>query len=173
MSATKTKASRRTLRFTHLDEILADAQKLAGAGIQANGNWTASQVIGHVALAIHNSVHGFPFTAPLPFRIIGRLVRGIPLNKGLPSGIKIPGKAFDAVVPPADQPIDQAINKLTAAIDSAKAQQMKAPHPVFGKLNQAQWIKFHCRHAELHFSFLAPIGQTQHQDTSQRTPAAV
>jgi len=165
----KPKATRRNLRFSSLDDILADAQALFDAGIQTHGNWTAGQIIGHIALAMHGSVHGFPFTAPLPLRIIGRVVRNFPLNKGLPSGIKIPNKAFKAAVPPQDQPLEDALKKLTVAVKNAKEQQMNIRHPVFGKLSQAQWVQFHCRHAELHFSFLAPIQQPDTDAEGGRT----
>ena len=45
---------------------------------------------------------------------------------------------------------------LGAAIERAGSQRMKHPSPVLGKLSHEQWEQLHCRHAELHLSFLHP-----------------
>jgi hypothetical protein len=33
---------------------------------------------------------------------------------------------------------------------------MTATSPVLGRLSHEQWVQFHCRHAEMHFSFMHP-----------------
>ena len=151
------KLSRRTLRFNSLDDVLADARALAATHIKANGNWTPGQVVGHVARAVHGSIDGISFQAPLPLRIIGRVIRSIPLNKGLPTGVKLPASARAKAVPEPDLSINDAVDQLTRAIERTRHETMAGKHPVFGKLSHEQWIKFHCRHAELHFSFLEMV----------------
>ncbi len=150
---------RRTLRFRSLDDLLADTQMLVAAGVQAHGKWSTGQVIAHVASVIDASVEGVRFTLPFPMRILGRLIRNRSLKKGLPSGIKIPGKARSTFAPPASLTVEQAIGQLIAAVEKAKQRRMTAVSPVFGKLNHEQWVQLHCRHAELHFSFLSPVSQ--------------
>lgn len=151
------KPKRRILRFDSLDEVLADARALAARNIKANGNWTPGQVVGHVARAVNGSIDGISFQAPLPTRIIGRVIRNIPLNKGLPAGVKLPASARAKAVPEPDLPINDAVDQLARAIERTRHETMAGKHPVFGRLSHKQWTKFHCRHAELHFSFLEMV----------------
>lgn len=151
------KPNRRILRFNSLDEVLAEARALAGGEIQANGNWTPGQVIGHVARAVNASIDGISFQAPLPARIIGRIIRNFPLNTGLPVGVKIPAHGRAIAVPEPDLPINDAVDQLAKAIGRTRHETMTGKHPVFGRLSHEQWTLFHCRHAELHFSFLEMI----------------
>ena len=148
------KPNRRKLQFNNLDEVLAEARALADGDIKANGNWTPGQVIGHVARAVHGSIDGIAFKAPLPARIIGRVIRNIPLNKGLPAGVKLPASARAKAVPEPDLPVSDAVEQLAKAIERTRHETMSGIHPVFGRLSHEQWAKFHCRHAEHHFSYL-------------------
>ena len=148
--------TRRILRFNSLDHALADARVLANSTIKPHGQWTPGQVVGHVARAINGSIDGVSFRAPLPLRIVGRVIRNIPLNKGLPTGVKIPAYARAKIVPEPDLPIEQAVQQLTDAIKRTRHETMNQIHPVFGRLSHEQWRLFHCRHAENHFSYLEP-----------------
>lgn len=150
----KKRTNRRTLRFNSLDEVLTDARTMANAKTMAIGNWTTGQILGHIARSINGSIDGILFKVPLPVRIIGRIVRNVPLRRGLLSGVKIPANARDKMIPEPDLPIDQAMEQLAKAIDRVKQERMCAAHPIFGRLSHEQWSQFHCRHAELHFSFL-------------------
>lgn len=49
-----------------------------------------------------------------------------------------------------------ALAKLRDEVDYAKAHGMKHPSPLFGPLTNDAWIQAHCRHAELHHSFIHP-----------------
>jgi hypothetical protein len=157
MSKPNNTVARRPLHFQSLDDLLNDAQALKASGATANGGWSTGQILSHVAAVIEASVEGFTFTVPLPLRILGRLIRGRSLKKGFPSGIKIPNEASAAFVPPSDVTFEQAVDQLTSVIQKAKQRRMTQVSPIFGKLNHDQWVQLHCRHAELHFSFLAPI----------------
>ncbi len=147
---------RRQIKFDTLDDLLEDAHKMAGPHTKANGGWTTAQVISHVAIFLHCSVHGFDFDLPLPMRLFGRLMRNRMLKKGFPAGIKIPGKAHPQFAPRVNVTLDQAMAQLTTAIQDAKQQGMNIVSPLFGRLSQKQWTQLHCRHAELHFSFIQP-----------------
>ncbi len=160
MSPSKTKPSRRTLSFHSMDDLLTDAKALAASGAQASGGWTTGQVIWHVAAVIESSVEGFTFTVPLPMRILGRLIRNRSLKKGIPAGvIKIPRQAQAAFLPPPDVKFDDAVAQMTAIVEKAKHRRMNAVSPIFGALTHDQWVQLHCRHAEMHFSFLSPVSQ--------------
>jgi len=113
-------------------------------------------VISHVAVTIQNSVEGFRVSVPLPMRVLGRLIRGRMLKKGMPTGIKIPKSFQKDFVPPADLSFDDAMNQLSTYIAAANQKGMHMASPLFGKLTHDQWVQLHCRHAELHFSFLSP-----------------
>ena len=49
-----------------------------------------------------------------------------------------------------------ALAVLRDAVTRAVSEGMKKQHAVLGPLTDDEWVKFHCRHAELHFSFLMP-----------------
>jgi uncharacterized protein DUF1569 len=165
MGKPKTTVKRRKLHLHSLDDILNDAKTFAAPGLNQIGNWTPSQIVGHVAAVIDSSVEGFTFKLPVPVRLLGRLMRRWFLAKGFPAGIKMPGNVPTAFKPPADLSIQQAIEQLASSIDKANQKRMNAASPVLGKINHEQWVQLHCRHAELHFSFLSPIHQTH--DASQ------
>ena len=160
MGKTKTATKRRKLRFTSLDDILNDAKTLLASGAKTSGGWSAGQNVGHITTFIHGSVDGLPFTLPLPARIMGRLGRSLFLAMGFPSGIKIPARVPDKIRHPEDMTLDVAVERLEQAIQKAKQQRMNGVSPLMGRLNHGQWVKFHCRHAELHFAFLYPDNQT-------------
>ncbi len=46
---------------------------------------------------------------------------------------------------------------LRQAIHRLQTEEKRAPNPVLGKLTREEWDRLHCRHAELHLSFLVPI----------------
>ncbi len=168
MNKKKAPSYRRSLSFTSMDDLLADVQALAACGAQASGGWTAGQVIWHVAAVIDASVEGVNFTLPLPMRILGRLIRSRSLKKGIPAGvIKIPPQAQAEFAPSPDVTFQTAVDLLTSAIQKAKQRRMSAVSPVFGKLSHEQWVQLHCRHAEMHFSFLSPVSQPHDANHAQ------
>ncbi|MEZ6192765.1 MAG: DUF1569 domain-containing protein [Phycisphaerales bacterium] len=91
--ANKTAPTRRKLRFDSMDDLLRDAQSLAGTTPTSTGKWTAAQNIQHVALFIDASIDGFTFTVPAPIRFVARMMRGRFLRKGFNPGINPPAKA--------------------------------------------------------------------------------
>jgi hypothetical protein len=150
---------RRQLRFGRMEEILRDAQNLATNGpekIRAVGNWTPAQVVYHVAVWVKGSIDGFDFRAPLLMRVIGRMIKSSALNKPLRPGFKIQGK-MQTTAPPEHITWEYALSLLKAQIDRIqRGDRMRVPSPMFGELSHEEWIQLHCRHAEMHFSFLHP-----------------
>jgi uncharacterized protein DUF1569 len=152
-------ANRRTLKFNTLDDLVRDVQDVSKTGVNSTGNWSAGQIVQHVAAVIDASIDGFSFTVPLPMRILGRLIRGRALKKGLNPGIKMPRSAQASFKPGPETRFEDAAKNLAQSVDLAKQRTMTAVSPIFGQLTHEQWIQLHCRHAEMHFSFLHPAQQ--------------
>ena len=157
MINTRKVTDRRLLHFSTMNEILEDVEYLAaGDPPRAAGNWTPAQVVDHVAKIIRFAVDGFPMPkAALPIRILGRLLRQRALTRPMQPGFRLP-KKFQFMAPDPGVTWDDAVDRLRAAIERAGSQRMKHPSPVLGKLAHEQWELLHCRHAELHLSFLHP-----------------
>lgn len=155
------KAERRSLHFDSLAEALADVRTLAAGPVRATGNRTPSDLVHHLAQAVEVYVAGIdPKTIPLPLRVIGKvarpLVRHMMLDRPMSPGFKMPKRMQETFYGEDDGDLDGAIARYAAAIDTLEAAQTLPRHPVLGDLppEQARWL--HCRHAELHLSFLHP-----------------
>src|SRR5438045_5036782 len=86
---------RRRLRFETIDEAMSEAERLAAADtagrLQRAGNWTLGQALGHIATWANFAFDGYPqcVHAPLPVRLILRMMRGTILKKGMMAGVKV------------------------------------------------------------------------------------
>lgn len=155
----KSVTDRRTLHFKGLDDILADIEQPDRAGrVRSTGNWTPGQIVEHVARFIEYSLDGFPFTAPWPLRVIGVMIRGAVLRNPMKAGVK-PPKDMRAHEPDESVTWDEAVQHLRSLVERVRGGElMRQPSPVFGSLSHEQWAMLHCRHAEMHFSFLHSAG---------------
>jgi hypothetical protein len=148
---------RRQLQFTSLDDIQADVNRLADAKqIRTLGNWSADQVLKHLATVMNYSIDGFRHRAAGPVRFFIRLFfkRRI-LTRGMSAGFKLPAAARAHLVPPATDLADGLAN-IRQALARLRTETPRAEHPVLGALTPEEWIQLHCRHSELHLSFLVP-----------------
>ncbi|MEE8459502.1 MAG: DUF1569 domain-containing protein [Phycisphaerales bacterium] len=157
MTDTRKVTERRELRFNSMGDILNDVEYMAaGDPPRSTGNWTSAQIIQHVGRIIDFSIEGFPVPrAPLPVRIVCRLLRKKLLRDPMKPGITLPPK-FARLQPETRTTWDEAVDGFRAAITKLDTKRMTCRSPVFGKLNHEQWVQLHCRHAEMHFSFIAP-----------------
>lgn len=157
MVNTRQVTDRRTLHFASLEGILRDVEALGAKGPpRATGNWTPGQVLQHVAKGIGYATDGFPGPkAAWPVRVMGRLIRKRTLTKPTQPGFTLP-RSFRFLLP--DEPVawEDGVKALRGVIARAASRRMTHPSPVFGALSHEQWVQFHCRHAELHLSFLHP-----------------
>jgi len=143
-------------RFESLEDILAHVEAVDPQRVVARGGWTPAQVVEHVATLIEFSIDGFPFKGPAPLRLIGRLLKRHTLQRGIKPGIKFPRTFAPYLNPPADVTWTQALEHLCQLVQRLRrGETMDAPSPIFGPMTDPQWRALHCRHAELHFSFLA------------------
>lgn len=155
-------ADRRRPHFATPADMRADLEVLeraASAGtLRASGNWTAGQILSHLAAFIGFAYEGYPpeLSNP-PWFIVAflRLRKRAMLTKGLPAGVKIPG-IKGGTVGAAEAPLPAALARLRRALDRLERTAPSAPNPVFGPLTHNEWIALHLRHAELHLGFVHP-----------------
>lgn len=153
---TKTVQGRRSLSFKSLDEIVADAERLASSPTTKTlGNWPLGRLFMHLAGAVNGSIDGFTVRAPWYIRLIGPFIKSRIINKGMPAGFKLSKKREDKLFPPAES-TQEGLEKLRAAVERTRKERMTAAHPVFGKLTHEEWTRLHLRHSEMHLSFAVP-----------------
>jgi len=156
MIDTKRVEERRTLSFGSLDDILADVNALDGRELRATGNWTPAQILHHVTQLIDVSIDGFPATVPLPMRVLGRMFKRFVLTRPLQRGIKFPSSLAPTLDPPDDVIWPDAVDHLRRTIERGTGGRMTQTSPLFGRMTHDDWVKLHCRHAEMHFGFIIP-----------------
>lgn len=154
-------APRRKLRFETLDDALAEAERLAAAErdgrLTHTGNWTLGQTLGHLATWTNFAFDGYPpeVHAPLPVRLILRLLRNRILNTGMQPGVKI-GKVPGGTLGLDVLPTDEGLRRFRAALERLRGTGPGVVNPAFGRLTHGQWIQLNLRHAELHLGFQVP-----------------
>lgn len=154
---TKTATGRRKVAYQSYDDLLADAEQLAAGEVQQIGNWSLGQILTHLATSVNSSIDGFSFKAPLPLRIMATLfMKKKLIYQEVPAGFKIPKQSEAVFLPNESVSIEEALAALREAIERAKAETQRAPHPVFGNLTREETDSFNLRHAEMHMSFVKP-----------------
>lgn len=151
----------RRLRYPSIDDMLADAERIAVADragtLRRTGNWTAGQTFGHLATWMEYAFDGFPpdMNPPWIIKTIIRFKRKMFFEGPMPRGVRIPRiqggtKGTDLMS------LDDGLARLRAATARLKAGAPRQPNPIFGPLTQDQWKAMSLRHAELHLGFLHP-----------------
>ncbi len=149
--------ARRVVRYDTLQDLLADAERLASGPVRTAGNRSFAEILRHLSVVMHGSIDswGEPIYAPFGMRVLGRLFRKAILARGLPSGVRLRPED-EARVWPSPGGVVEELDGLRAAIRRLGEETKRGSHPVFGKLNVDQWNRFHLRHSELHMSFVVP-----------------
>jgi Protein of unknown function (DUF1569) len=149
---------RRQIHFDSLDDILAEVERLADAKeMRALGNNSAGQILRHLATAMNKSIDGFTHRPPAAVRFFLRvfLKRRI-LMRTMSAGFKLPAAAQSEMWGPAVD-LASGLTSIRQAIARLRTETPRQPHPAFGPLLPDEWLQLHCRHAELHLSFLVPV----------------
>jgi hypothetical protein len=150
---TKKVEGRRKLHFETIEDIGADVEQLARGPVRNLGNWTPGQVFKHLALAMTYSIDGFPTRAPFPLRIVGKLVKKRVLIKGMSPGFQLKkDTARDLVPGPTDW--QEGLAAIRTAMKRLQTETKRKPHGFFGSMTKDEYEQLHCRHSELHLSFL-------------------
>ncbi len=145
---------RRHLEFSSLDDIRAEVERLARGKIRALGNWSPGQVFEHLAIVMNASIDGFPFTAPLPMRVMARLFKRRFLSRPMPPGFRLPGRAAPLLPPPVS--LEDGLAAIRRALDRQRTEPGRQPHAFFGPLTREEWDRVHCLHSAMHLGFLVP-----------------
>ena len=153
---TTTTTARREVRYESLDEVMADAERLAGAKVRTLGQWTYPQILDHLGKSVLASMDGYGFRAPWVVRVfIAPLMKNSFLTKPMKPGFKLPRSAT-AILPGADVSMQAALECLRKAVARLKTEPGRAPHPFLGNLASQEYTALHLRHSELHMSFVVP-----------------
>lgn len=149
---------RRKIRFDSLGQILAGAEKILHAKhVECVGNWTPGQIFEHLAKSFRSSFHESKAIFPLWRRIVAWIVKPFVLRFGLPSGVQIePASAVaaDEFMPQSTVTSEEGFEFLKRIIGQLTPESMSARHNFFGHMSCKDWEMMHCRHAELHLSYL-------------------
>jgi hypothetical protein len=149
---------RRTLHFNSLEDISADVERLAASPkIKTLGNWSTGRTFEHLARNFNKSIDGFENPLPAPLRFVFRvLMKKRFLTQPMSAGFKLPAKALAELVP--DETSDETgLRDIRQAIKRLQTESKRSSFPVLGPLTVDEWTQLHCRHAELHLSFLVPV----------------
>lgn len=147
---------RRELHFHTLNDIGADVEQLARAGeVRALGNWSAGQNLKHLAIVMNCCIDGFPSKLPAVLRFLLRLfMKKKVLTTSMGPGFKLP-KGASALIPPTTT-WEEGLQAIRQALQRQKTENARVPSPFLGPLTREEWDQLHCRHCELHLSFLVP-----------------
>ncbi len=150
---------RRQLRFGSVEEALGEVDRIEAAGrdgrLRQSGNWTAGQIMGHVASWINYPYEGFPIKrAPWPIRVMLKMMKGKMLREGLSAGVRLPG-APEGTYGVEKLSTEEGAARLRAALKRlASDEPTNHDSPAFGPMSHEERIALNLRHAELHLSFL-------------------
>lgn len=157
---TKSVAGRRKLRFDSLDDLLAEADRLASGEVTMLGNWSLAQVFAHLAAGINSTMDGSTFKPPALMRLMAPVMKMFMkkkfIHEGIPSGFQIPKAAQAQFIPADDVEIQTALGQLRSAVERFKSADNLAGHPLLGTLTKEETMQFQLRHAEMHLSFAIP-----------------
>jgi hypothetical protein len=152
-------AGRRVLHFHSLEEIIADAERLAAAEragkLKRLGNWTLGQALGHLGSWNDFAYDGYPSKPPFWVKLLLRPMKKKFLTGPMRSGVQIPkvaGGTF-AIDP---MPTDEALEMFKRSIARLRSSPPPLPNPLFGQMTHEEWKNLATRHSELHLSFFKP-----------------
>lgn len=153
-----TDPERRELTFANLDEVLAEAERLASGEVRTTGNHSLGQILNHLALSLDVATGRVvapppPFFMKLMMPLMKRMVLG---SKPLKPGIKLPAKGEAFFWPDKEFEVPSALQYFKDSVGQFSTNGPLEKHPFFGKLTKEQGEQLECRHAALHLSFVHP-----------------
>ncbi len=153
---TKNVTDRRQLHFSNLNEILAEVEVLAAAkNVRTIGNWTLGQILWHLARVMNGSIDGLTIQWTTPPPLIPESIKRRVLSGHMRPGFQLPPDAAKELEPPPTT-VAEGLEMFRTAIQRQHSETKREPNPFFGPLTFDEWNQLHCRHAELHLSFVVP-----------------
>ncbi len=153
---TKAVAGRRQLHFDTIDEALADAEQLAHGPYAQLGDWSLGEMCEHLARSLDSATDDNQFQPGLLLRLIGPMFRKRMISSTTPAGFRMPEQMKPIFMPATGTTTNAGLAQLRTAVERFKSADLPARSPTFGKMSREDWHQFHCRHAEMHLSFLVP-----------------
>lgn len=148
---------RRKLHFNTLADIVADTEQLAAVGWKQLGNWSLGKICAHLGRSLDSAADDNQADPPWVIRWIGPLMKGRVLKKGLPPGFQMTKTMKPIFMPPDSVETDEGIDALKTATARFEAATLPKRSKFLGKMTRDDWVAFHCRHAEMHLSFIVPV----------------
>jgi hypothetical protein len=148
--------NRRPLHFEKIEDILRDVEQLNHGPVKALGNWSGGQILRHLAIVMNGSIDGSGMRLNWFLRLMGWMMKGRILRKGMPPGFQLKGKTAEALVPPATS-WEEGLEMFRQAIRRQQTESKREPSAFLGAMTREEWDQLHCRHSELHLSFLVPV----------------
>jgi hypothetical protein len=106
---------------------------------------------------MNKCIDGFDHHMPWPMRfVISLLFKRKFLSQPMKAGFKLPKKTATEIVPPPTS-LEEGLLCIRQALDRLQMESKRAPSAFLGPLTRDEWDQLHCRHAELHLSFLIPV----------------
>jgi hypothetical protein len=68
----------------------------------------------------------------------------------------LPSRTAKYLVPP-ETSWEDGLKHFRATMQRLKTESQRKPSPFLGELTREQWDQLHCRHCELHLSFLVAV----------------
>jgi len=148
---TKKVAGRRRLHFDTVEELLADAEKMATGNSTTLGNWSRGQIYRHLGETMNQSIDGVDINPPWLFKIMGRVLKRRFLTKPMPAGFQLPKST--KLLPP-EISLEDGLQYLRDAVARLQNETKRSDSPMLGKMTSDDWTRLHCRHAEHHLSYI-------------------
>ena len=149
-------AGRRSLRFNSIAEAIADAEAVLAKPFRTVGNWTAGQILDHLARTVRINFDGPHGLAPWFLRtFVAPFMRKKFVTAAMPAGFQF-NSQMEPFRPDNNADAQAALSELRKQLTRLEREAPTAPHPFFGKMTHEEWIGLHLRHCELHLSFLVP-----------------
>jgi hypothetical protein len=149
-------AGRRTLHFDSIEDIVRDAEQIVGQPHRTLGNWSAAQIIEHIAKTMTGAVDGVQGRPPFYIRWFAPLMKNGVLNKPMSPGFTLPKQLHADFMPANDAEEQKALENLRSAFERYKAAASLKPNVIFGRFTREEWDKLQKRHSEMHLSFIVP-----------------
>lgn len=153
------KVRHRHIRFSTIDEVLAEVERIRQADeeghLKVSGNWTAGQILAHLAAWIEYGYSGYPVkTPPFPFNYILRWMGKRILKNGMRPGVRIPGVKEGTFGQDAMSTVEGAERLKKAFMRLKNGEPCSHDSPAFGPMSHEDRIRLNLRHSELHLGFV-------------------
>ena len=149
---------RRHVKYERLNEAVEDARRLA-RGCEQAGGWSLEQNLDHLNKAMLIAIDGIDFGLPSLVRPIMRWMFMGRMERLGSDAVKFRAKAPPPLQPSESLDLETLLVEFErlAALIEAPDTVLQPIHPVFGKVNRAQWLIMQRWHAAHHLSYLVPI----------------